>query len=111
MEWNVDVHTTGTYAVEIQYTCPDADAGSTVELSFGDSKALGVVDPGWDPPLNTNQDTLPRPPAESQLKPFHPLDLGTIDLKAGQGPLTLRALKVPGKSVMDVRAITLTLLD
>ena len=27
-----------------------------------------------------------------------------------QGPLTLRALEIPGKSVMDVRRVTLTLL-
>jgi hypothetical protein len=32
-------------------------------------------------------------------------------LAAGQGPLTLRALKIPGKFVMDVRRVTLTLVD
>ena len=30
-------------------------------------------------------------------------------LEQGRGPLTLRALEVPGKSVMDVRLVTLTL--
>jgi hypothetical protein len=39
------------------------------------------------------------------------LRLGSIDLAAGRGQLTLRALSVPGKQVMDVRAITLTLVD
>jgi hypothetical protein len=69
------------------------------------------VNPGWDPPLYTNQDTLPRPPAESQMKEFRPLKLGEITLKQGQAPLTLRALEIPGKSVMDVRRVTLTLLE
>ena len=66
--------------------------------------------PGWDPPLNTNQDTLPRPPGESQMKEFRTLKLGEVSLPAGIGPLTLRALDIPGQSVMDVRRVTLTLL-
>ena len=109
MTWNIDVHLTGEYAVEIEYTCPQADAGSLVELSFGGSKIIGKVAPGWDPPLYTNQDTIPRPPAESQMKEFRPLRLGTIQLEAGRGPLTLRALEIPGQSVMDVRSVNLTL--
>ncbi len=109
LTWNIDVHTTGDYAVEIAYTCPLADAGATVELSHGANKLTGKVAPGWDPPLYTNQDTLPRPPAESQMKEFRTLNFGTLRLEKGVGPLTLRALEIPGKSVMDVRAVALTL--
>lgn len=107
--WNVDVHTSGTYAVEVLYTCPETDAGSTIELSFGESQVAGKVESGWDPPLYTNQDTLSRPEAESTMKEFRTLDLGTIHLHQGQGPLTLRALEIPGRYVMDLRAVTLTL--
>ncbi len=109
MTWDVDVHTAGDYAVEILYTCPVSDAGSSIELSLGDSKLTGKVSPGWDPPLYTNQDTIPRSPAESKMKDFHPLLLGTMHLDKGRGELTLRALEIPGKSVMDVRAVNLTL--
>ena len=107
--WDVAVHTTGDYDVMIDYTCPLADAGSTIELSFNGAKLAGKVAPGWDPPLNTNQDTIPRPPAESQMKPFRQLALGTIRLEQGRGRLTLRATQMPGKSVMDMRLVTLTL--
>jgi arylsulfatase A-like enzyme len=109
MVWNLDVHTSGDYDVEILYTAREADAGATVELSFNGSVVSGKVAPGWDPPLYTNQDTIPRPPAESQMKEFRPLKLGTMRLEAGRGPLVLRALEVPGNSVMDVRLISLTL--
>ena len=61
------------YEVAIDYTCPLPDAGSTVELAFNDSRLTGKVTPGWDPPLYTNQDTLPRPAGESQMKEFRPL--------------------------------------
>ena len=111
MAWNIEVHTTGTYTAEILYTCAEADVGSTIELSFRKHRVTGKVEPAWDPPLYTNQDTLPRPDGESQMKEFRSLALGTIELEAGTGPLELRALEVAGKEVMQVRAITLTLVD
>jgi len=111
MVWLLDVHTAGRYEATVDYTCPVSDAGSLIEISFQESRLTGRVTPGWDPPLYTNQDTLPRPAGESQMKEFRTLKLGEIRLPAGQGPLTLRALEIPGKSVMDVRRVTLTLLD
>jgi len=111
MVWLLEVHTAGRYEVTLDYTCPLPDAGATVELSFNEAHLAGKVAPGWDPPLYTNQDTLPRPDGESQMKEFRTLKLGEITLPAGQAPLSLRALEIPGKSVMDVRRVTLTLLD
>lgn len=111
MVWLLDVHTTGKYEVTIDYTCPVPDAGSLVELSFLESKLTGKVAQGWDPPLYTNQDTLPRPDGESTMKEFRTLKLGEVKLTKGIGPMTLRALEIPGKSVMDVRRVTLTLVD
>jgi arylsulfatase A-like enzyme len=110
MVWLLDVHTAGRYEVTIDYTCKLPDVGATVELSFKDARLSGKVTTSWDPPLNTNQDTLPRPNGESQMKEFRTLPLGEVALPAGIGPLTLRATEIPGKSVMDVRRITLTLL-
>ena len=107
--WDIEVHTTGDYDVEIQYTCPEADAGSLIELSHNNNKLTGKVVPGWDPPLYTNQDTLARNAAESKMKEFHSLNLGTLHLDQGRGILTLRALEVPGKFVMDMRSVNLTL--
>jgi len=46
---------------------------------------------------------------ESFVKDFKPLRLGVMTLEKGRGQLTLRALQVPGKQVMDVRAVVLTL--
>lgn len=111
MVWRIDVHTTGRYEVVIDYTCPQADAGSLVELSCAESRLTGRVALPWDPPLYTNQDTLPRTHGESQMKSFRALRLGEIDLRAGEAELMLRALEIPGKTVMDVRRVTLTLLE
>ena len=43
------------------------------------------------------------------MKDFRPLKLGTMHLEKGRGLLTLRATRIPGAQVMDIRAITLTL--
>ena len=110
IEWPVTVETTGRYAVTIDYTCPIPDAGATIELSFGTARLRGRVEPGWDPPYYTDQDTLPRPPIESPAKEFRPLALGEIELTRGAGVLSLRAVHIPGKSVMHLRRLTLTLL-
>ena len=44
---------------------------------------------------------------ESYMKDFKPLPLGALELKPTRGQLTLRALNVAGKQVMDVRYIVL----
>lgn len=109
MTWDIEVITSGDYAVSLYYTCPEPDAGSTIELSFKGSALTGKVAPGWNPPLYTNQDTIPRPAAESKMKEFRSLNLGTMRLEKGRGSLTLRAVQIPGTSVADVRLLTLTL--
>jgi arylsulfatase A-like enzyme len=109
MIWKLDVHTSGDYEVEILYTCPEGDEGSTIELSFLKDRLTSKVGPAWNPPLYTNQDTIPRPPAESTMKEFRTLKAGTLHLEKGTGELTLKALEIPGKSVMDVRQVNLIL--
>lgn len=105
--WDVEVAAAGNYEVVIHHTA--ADAGATIELSHNTSRLTGKVPAVWNPPLYTNQDTIARPPAESTMKEFRPLNLGTVRLEKGRGLLTLRAIAIPGASVMDVRQVTLTL--
>ncbi|MDZ4403655.1 arylsulfatase [Prosthecobacter sp.] len=108
MTWDIDVHTTGEYEVSIDYVCPEPDAGSLIELSFGDAKTTGKVTPGWYPRLLDDQDRASRK-GESYMRDFHSLSLGTIHLRAGRGLLTLRALEIAGQSVAEVRRVTLVL--
>ncbi len=109
--WDVEVATTGQYEATVYYTCPEADLGSTVELSFNGSRLEGSVSVANDPPLlGAERDRSPRE-TESYVKDFKPLRLGVFDLKSGRGELTLQALKVPGKQVMDVRMVLLNLVN
>lgn len=110
INWDIEVNKQGTYAVEILYACPLKDAGSTIEIGFNESKLSTKVVQGWDPPLITDQDVIARPAAESIMKDFKILEAGKIKLSKGKGDLVLRALEIPGKEVMQVRAINLHLI-
>lgn len=108
--WDVDVRTPGRYHAVVHYTCPEDDLGSTVTLSLGDSVVEAEVTDAHDPPLlGAERDRVPR--QESYVKDFRPMEIGEIELEAGRGTLTLSATGVPRSQVMDVRRVTLTLLD
>ena len=110
MTWDVEVNTTGNYEVTIDYSCPQADVGSMIELSFQSSKLRGEVTPAWNPPLLDKQDRVPRK-SESYMREFRPLNLGVMRLEKGRGLLTLRAVEILGQQVMAVRQLNLTLKE
>lgn len=108
--WDIEVVTAGRFAATAYYTCPRADEGSQVELRWGQQACQAHVRPGYDPPLQAaKNDRVPR--QEGDMKTFQPLELGEISLATGRGELTLRALQIPGQSVMDIRLLTLTRID
>jgi hypothetical protein len=108
--WDVEVETPGKYEAVVYYTCPKTDTGSTIELSLNGSSIQGKVSKANDPPLmGAEHDRAPRKSGESLVKDFKPLRLGVVEFKQGRGLLTLRALAVKGKTVMDVRSVLLTL--
>jgi hypothetical protein len=108
--WDVEVATAGRYEAVVLYTCPQADAGSTVELSLNGSRTSAKVAEPHDPPLAGAEIDRVSREGESYVKDFKPLRLGELTLQPGRGSLTLRALDVPGKQVMDVRGVILTLV-
>jgi arylsulfatase A-like enzyme len=109
LTWDIDVATAGRYEVVVYYTCANEDVGSTIEVGFKDSRLESRITEAHDPPLRgAEHDRVPRK-GESYVKDFKPLLLGTMTLDKGRDQLTLRALSIPGKQVMDVRAVLLTL--
>jgi hypothetical protein len=65
------------------------------------------VEQGYDPPLKgMENDRIER--MESYVKDFKPKQLGEIMLEKGEATLSLKALEIPGKQVMDLRLILFT---
>ena len=107
--WNIEVVTAGTYVVTLDYACAAADIGSTLEFSFEGTLLKGKVTEAFDSPLKYEQDTIPRPDGESVMRDFRTMTLGEVRLEPGKGELKLRATNIPGKSVMELRRVTMTL--
>lgn len=106
MTWDVEVLTPGRYEAILAYTCPAGSVGARIELILGAARWSATVDRAHDPPLRGREhDRVPR--GESYVKDFAPLGLGTAELAAGRGVLTLRATHIPGQTVADVDSITL----
>jgi hypothetical protein len=103
----VEVLSDGLFDVEIYYTCPEQDVGSTFQLSFGEFNLAGKITEAHDPPLRgMENDRVPR--QNTYVKDFKTLKMGTIHLEKGAGELTLKALEIPGSQVMDFRLMMLT---
>ncbi len=102
--WDVEVLADGEFEVTLYYTCAAENTGSTIELSFGDSKIATKIVEAHNPPL-TGMENDRTPRMESYVKDFKPMKLGTMSLKKGRGNLTLKALEIPGDKAIDVRLL------
>ena len=104
--WTAEVEAPGEYEVELYYTCPKADVGSEIELSFQGQSVRSRITVAHDPPVRgAEHDRVKR--QESYVKEFRPLKMGTIRLKEGKGELTLKAISMLGDQVMEFRLIML----
>jgi arylsulfatase A-like enzyme len=107
ISWPAEVSADGKYEVELHYACPKNDVGSTIELSFNDSKLQAMITEPHDVKERGGEhDRVKR--NESYVKDFKSMKLGTIELKKGKGELALRATKMPGSQVMDFRLLMFT---
>ena len=107
--WDIEVANSGNYQAVIYYTCKKENTGSTVELNFNGNRIQAKVTKPHDPQLVGEEFDRTSRGSESYVKDFLTLDLGVFRLERGRGLLTLRALNVPARQVMDVRAVLLTL--
>ena len=104
--FDAEVLADGEYEVEIFYSCPEGDQGSTIELSFNEQKLVGKVAQAHPSKLvGAAEDRFER--AESYEQNWGRMTLGVLPLTAGPGQLTLRATEIPGAHVMDFRLLLL----
>ena len=104
--FDVEVAESGEFEVELYYTCPADSVGSTFELTCGSNRLEAKITEAHDPPLiGMDEDIHPR--MESYVKDFKRKIIGNIKLDKGPGTLTLKALEIPGKQVMDFRLMML----
>jgi arylsulfatase A-like enzyme len=107
ISWDIEIGQPGLFEAVVYYTCPPAQTGSTIELSFNGAAVSAKVAPAHNPPLTGEaEDRVKR--TEGYFKRFRPLKLGNLSLAQGRGKLTLRALDIAAKEVADIRYVALT---
>ena len=104
LSWQVEVPEEGTFHVQLYYTCPEGDEGSAIQLSVGARSLETRITEAFDPPLRgMDEDLAPR--IESYVKDWKVLDMGSVELVPGSFNMSLKALEMPGNSVMDFRLL------
>ncbi len=106
--FGIDVVTAGDYEIEIAYDCPAEDAGSKIRLGMGSGalEAAVAAAPIQDIPL-PHRDEAGK--ARYRNREWAHLKLGTLKLPQGPTRLTLEALSMPGRQVMDLKHVKLRL--
>ncbi|MEN8116212.1 MAG: arylsulfatase [Bacteroidota bacterium] len=104
ISWPAEVLKSGTYEVELYYTCPAEDVGSVFQLNFGKNKLTGKIIVAHDPPpKGMENDRILR--TQSYVKDFKRVSIGNIQLEKGKGVLSIKAMDIPGSQVMDFRLL------
>ena len=104
--WIVDNQATKEYDVAIQYTCPVADVGSTIQFSADTGELSAVLKTPFDPPLMKSPDRKPR--IEVYEKPWGVQPIGRIQLRKGRQTLTLSSPEIADKAVAEIKGLVLT---
>jgi arylsulfatase A len=100
--WEIEVTRAGTYAVCLQYL--SAQAGAQVEITAANART-SVTLPATKGGQIHSPDRVPR--TEVYEMEWANLSAGRLQLPQGKARLTVRALSKPGKSVMELKAVTL----
>ena len=106
LTWPVEVAQPGPQRAILYYCAKRQNLGSVIELSCGEASLTRTIDqPNPSEISGRQRDRVPR--IEGYVKDFQPLDMGIIDLPSGVADLTLRATKVVGEEVAEVRLLML----
>ncbi len=102
--WNVQVLGEGDYEVQMYYACKEEAVGSEIELSLGDQRLVKTIDVANETPLiGMDDDRFQR--VEGYVRQWRPMTLGRMHLKPSRGTLRLRATKVAGGEIADMRLL------
>ena len=108
--WSAEVGAAGRFEVTLHYAVSRGSEGALLELSHNASRLrYTIAQPHEARARGQENDRVVR--TESYVKDFKAVKMGIIELKKGQGDLTLRALKIPGKEALEFRLLLLRRLE
>lgn len=106
--WDVQVDQAADYNLNILYSCPDKNLGSTFSASTGNSKADGTITLAYDPPYIQGNDRVVR--MEVYEKEWAKLPMGKLHISSGNQRIVLRANDIPNGNVGEIKGLILNKL-
>ena len=104
--FEINVVQAGIYMVSIQLGCPGVDAGSRIRVTANRNSCEASV-----PSAPSQEIQLPHREERSRStfreRDWTTLEVGRIELREGKQDLTIEALSMPGKQVMDFKLLML----
>lgn len=105
ISWNVQSLENQQLTVKVNYTCPEYQVGSELQLSIGKQKIKGVILEAFNPPMIPSPDRVKR--KEVYEKEWKSLTLGKIMLPKGKNRIVLTAPKIAHSEVAEIKSIVL----
>jgi arylsulfatase A len=102
--WEVEIVNDGTYELTIHYICAKEDVGAEFAIKVGGQTVKGKIKDPHNPEHIPSPDRVER--KEVYEKEWQSLTVGKVGLKKGKTRLIVQALSKPGKTVMDLKAVT-----
>jgi hypothetical protein len=107
--WPVEVVRPGRFEVTLMYVCAEQNVGAKVRVEMGGTGIEGVVSKAHNPESLSSPDRVPR--GEVYEKVWAQLRLGTVELAKGRTTLAVKALRIPGRQALDLKAVQLRRMD
>jgi arylsulfatase A len=100
--WDIEIARPGNYAVSLEYLCGADDLGAEIEIGVGGKTARAGIKQAT--PLEPKPDRNLVPGTHYITMNWARLPFGPLALPAGRTRLIVRALKKPGRTVMQLKA-------
>ena len=103
--WPIEVAEPGAYEVAIHYCTPQQNVGSEIRVEIGEQSVSGVINTAHDPDPLPSPDRFKRP--EVYEKVWRRQPIGTLKLSSGRAELVLRASKIVGGQMPQIKSVEL----
>lgn len=107
--WEIEVQQSGTYQIALEYTTKEENTGSLIAIRVADQEITATIDEAYDTAYLPSPDRVKR--KEVYEKDWAQKKIGDLYLEAGRHELSLRALRISGEEVAEIKSIYLVLQD
>lgn len=107
--WDIEVIRPGRYSISVLYTTKPENTGSVLSVEVDGQKVEGEITRAFEPEISENYDRVPgRPEALDQT--WAELELGVVNLDPMSGELILKATRIPGNEVGEIKGVVVRFL-